>query len=195
MKKETLKISVFVLISLIVGGGAVYLLNPPEGYLTYECKGIVGYCWKLSSTNKSCYWNQSSPLRRKYCASGWELYSGENVTGNIINLTDYIEFKTNTSDKELLRKKGITKPEASKCIKVSRDECVFKVTNGFNKEFKLNISGNTLEQINELIENRVILLINSTLSVEKGRERIRAEKDFYAQQSYGNKKVIEIKND
>ena len=147
-------------------------------------------CWKLSGGKGTwCYFNISNN-DYKICKVGWKSYDQPEIRG--VEITDYISYNVNLTDKQLLERKGITNPVASSCKRISQDECVFKVTNGFNKEFKLNISGKTQESINEMIENKVILLINSTLFVEKERERIRVEKDFYAQQSYGNKKVMVI---
>ena len=125
---KNLEIGMFILIGLLVGGGATYLLNPPEGYDTYICdNSTVGYCWKLSSTNKSCYWNESAPLRRKFCDSGWKIYKGEEITGTPVNLPDVIELNVSESDKILLAKKGIVSPEVSDCIRFSESKCKFTI--------------------------------------------------------------------
>ena len=206
---KELVIGTFILVLVI---GVTYTLTNIEGYETYECNGVVGYCWKLSKVNDNglqtwCYHNKSSSKKHKVCSTGWKLYQGENITGEIINLPDYIGISL--SDKELLEKIGIINPEISSCVRISESQCQFKVTNGFNKDFEIelydeifNNETNSTDKVwktNSVIDAEVIFiynnLINNTINEQQNREIKKVEKEFYANQSYGTEKIILIEGD
>lgn len=87
--KTKLGIGVFVVLALI---GTVFYVS--AGDTIYECKdlGIGGICFKLSTPNNGistrCYYNESEPLKYKTCSSGWEIVKEQNITGEIIDISD-----------------------------------------------------------------------------------------------------------
>ena len=187
----------FVLIGLLVIGGGVYLLNPPEGYETYFCNdtNTVGYCYELVDSptygeNAWCKWNLDNPRNKKRCLTGWELYKGENVTGTITELPDYEEYSVNPTDKELLAKYGITEVTIPKCQRVSKDYCKVNI---LGDVFRINIIGKTEEEID--LETRKLgnFPLETKLNNLKTRDKINQEREFYANQTYETEKVMVIK--
>ena len=191
MKKEILKISVFVLISLIVGGGAVYLLNPPEGYLSYSCNDtgelVIDYCHDIDDSptfgkDVMCRKDINNNKTYKRCLDGWKLYQGENVTGTIIDLPDYIEY----TDNELLKKQGIKEIKVSKCQRVSKDFCEVKI---LHDTYRINITN--VDSETDRLYNKTL---NNYLKRLRIREQINQEKEFYKNQTYGIEKIVSIKD-
>ncbi len=206
INKIELGIGVFILLAAI---GVTYTLTNIEGYETYDCEGIVGYCWRIDDSptygkDVICRTDKNNSRKYKRCLNGWKLYSGENVTGTIIDLPDYIEISL--SEKQLLEKKGIVSPVVSSCKRISESQCQFKVTNGFNKDFEIelydeifNNETNSTDKVwktNSVIDAEVIFiynnLINNTINEQQNREIKKVEKEFYANQSYGTEKIVII---
>ena len=165
--KTELIIGAFIVVLAI---GVTYTLNPPEGYDTYDCDGIVGYCFKLSKVNdngiqRNCYYNQSAPKKHKICSTGWESYNGENVTGEITDLPDHIEVNLNISNKELYDKRN----SFDKCIRFEKEVCKFF----FNKEEYLFLyySNGTLKPKEVLRQEREKLLTDSINEIISDKQR------------------------
>jgi len=90
---ETKSLLIGIFVALIVGSGVTYMINDneiPDGYSAHYCEdtNVVGLCWKLSSTNISCYWNMSAPRRSKRCTTLWQPFELSEAEGKEVIIPD-----------------------------------------------------------------------------------------------------------
>ncbi len=183
--KLKLGIGIFVLLAAI---GITYTLSNVEGYEYYSCNDtselVVGLCHKIDDSptygkDVICRTDKNNSRKHKRCLNGWKLYKGENVTGTIIELPDYIEY----TDNELLKRQGITEIKVPKCQRVSKDFCEVKI---LHDTYTINIS--EIDKIDSLKNNTIENYIRRL----RQREQINQEREFYANQSYGTEKIVSI---
>jgi len=98
--KIRLTAGVFVLLAVV---GASYYIS--QGDKAYSClkdgETIIGLCDRLSKVNAGglqtrCYYETNSS-RYKYCKTGWEVYKGTDIKGNITDLPDVETVTINTT--------------------------------------------------------------------------------------------------
>ena len=103
-------------------------------------------------------------------------------------MSDYIEYEVNLSDKELLTKEGITEIKIPKCQRISKTKCMVRIDK-IIAAYLIDINSEMDLQITRWYNQSMI----NYLERLRERKRINAEKEFYANQSYGTETVYSIK--
>ena len=185
-----LEIGIFVsIISLIIGGGTTYLLlssdELPEGYAYYSCNDTgelkIGACYNITDSptygeDVNCKWNQSNPRNYKRCVSGWVLYKGENATGIITNLPDYIEVNLNISNKDIYLTETNNKTIFTKCIRTSRELCTFEF---INDEYLIIVYRNGTLKPKEVIRQEREIKLRDFINQIISRKQEKLENEQY----------------
>lgn len=85
VETKNIGLGIFMVLSVVLSGLYVNEVQDDD-YSLFKCeeRDLVGNCFKLSATKKSCYYDKAEPNRYKRCTGGWESISLEPVlTGQI----------------------------------------------------------------------------------------------------------------